>query len=99
MRRFACRRSKSRPGGRHIVRLASPHACAIFPRENAMKTSSTLMAMAIGAALLTACHHGDDGTPVKVDQLNNLKGPTRDLAVELNEGTNMAASPSPDGKR
>ncbi|AWG45825.1 hypothetical protein AM586_15230 [Massilia sp. WG5] len=35
----------------------------------------------------------------RVDQLNDLRGPTQDLRVELREGTNMAAFPSPDGKR
>jgi len=67
-----------------------------------MKTSLSLMALAIGCAFTTVlggCHRGDDGPLANVDQLNNLKGPTRDLAVELREGTNMAASPSPDGKR
>jgi len=54
------------------------------------------LAAAVGAALLSACQWpGGTG----VDQLNDLRGPTRDLSVELREGTNMAAAPSPDGKR
>lgn len=64
-----------------------------------MKTVKTLLALAVSGALLSACHTGSDGPVVKVDQLNDLKGPTRTLAVELHEGTNMAAAPSPDGKR
>jgi len=56
----------------------------------------TALAAAVGAALLSACQWpGGAG----VDQLNDLRGPTRDLTVELREGTNMAAAPSPDGKR
>lgn len=54
----------------------------------------SVLAAAVGAALLAGCQwHGG------VDQLNNLRGPTRDLTVELREGTNMAAAPSPDGRR
>lgn len=50
---------------------------------------------AVGATLLGACQWPGG----KVDQLNDLRGPTRDLRVELREGTNMAAAPSPDGRR
>lgn len=64
-----------------------------------MKTVNQLLALAVCAALLAACHRDDDGPLAHVNQLNNLKGPTLDLAVELREGTNMAASPSPDGSR
>jgi Tol biopolymer transport system component len=53
------------------------------------------LAAAIGAALLTACQWPGGA----VDQTNDLRGPTRDYTVELREGTNMAASPSPDGTR
>ncbi|QOY96068.1 PD40 domain-containing protein [Massilia sp. UMI-21] len=35
----------------------------------------------------------------RIDQLNKLRGPTHDLTVELREGTNMAAAPSPDGRQ
>ena len=55
----------------------------------------SVLAAAVGAALLTACQWPGGA----VDQLNNLRGPTRDLTVELREGTNMAAAPSPDGRR
>lgn len=60
-----------------------------------MKIRKAYLAAAIGAALLTACQWPGGG----VDQLNELRGPTRDLAIELREGTNMAAAPSPDGRR
>jgi len=56
----------------------------------------TLLATAVGAALLSACQWPAEP---RVDQLNDLRGPTRDYTVELREGTNMAAAPSPDGKR
>lgn len=55
----------------------------------------SVLAAAVGAALLAGCQWHGGG----VDQLNKLRGPTRDLAVELREGTNMAAAPSPDGRR
>lgn len=60
-----------------------------------MKILKACMAAAVGAALLTACQWPGGA----VDQLNELRGPTRDLTVELREGTNMAAAPSPDGRR
>jgi len=53
------------------------------------------IALLVGAALLSACQWPGG----RVDELNNLRGPTRDLTVELCEGTNMAAAPSPDGRR
>lgn len=58
------------------------------------------LAAAVGATLLvpllSACQWpGGPG----IEELNALRGPTRDLTVELREGTNMAAAPSPDGKR
>jgi Tol biopolymer transport system component len=58
-------------------------------------TRRTALALAAGAFLLSACQMHGGG---RVDQLNNLRGPTQDLRVELREGTNMAASPSPDGR-
>ncbi|MCC2956296.1 amidohydrolase family protein [Massilia sp. IC2-477] len=54
------------------------------------------LALAVGAALLSACHWPGGG---RVDELNNLRGPTQDLTIELREGTNMAAAPSPDGRQ
>ncbi|MEW6760021.1 MAG: amidohydrolase family protein [Pseudomonadota bacterium] len=56
----------------------------------------TVLALAVGAAVLTGCQWPRGGP---VDQLNDLRGPVRDFAVELREGTNMAAAPSPDGRR
>lgn len=59
------------------------------------------------AAALTGCGGGNDdgnGTvppvqPKPVVQTNDLTGSTKDVTVELHEGTNMAVSPSPDGKQ
>ncbi|CAH0318169.1 Protein TolB [Massilia sp. Bi118] len=59
-------------------------------------TRRTALAVAATSFLLSACQLHGGG---RVDQLNDLRGPTQDLRVELREGTNMAASPSPDGKR
>lgn len=61
-----------------------------------LSTRKTLLAVAATAFLLSACQLQGGG---RVDQLNDLRGPTQDYRVELREGTNMAASPSPDGRR
>ena len=61
-----------------------------------------ILVTAMSAALLAACNSGggDDGNnPVEVRQTNELRGATRDVTVELHEGTNMAAAPSPDGTK
>ena len=61
-----------------------------------------LFVLTLCTLLLAACHRDDrhdHERPPRVDQLNNLKGPTRDVTVRFTEGTNMAAAPSPDGKR
>jgi hypothetical protein len=60
-------------------------------------TSRTLIALAVSTALLGACQF--PGKPGGVDELNDLKGPTKVLSVDMHEGTNMATAPSPDGKR
>jgi Tol biopolymer transport system component len=36
---------------------------------------------------------------VPVTSVNTLQGSTKDVSVEFHEGTNMAAAPSPDGRR
>lgn len=65
----------------------------------------TVLALAIGTSLLTACgsSNDDDNSPAarapQINQLNALKGATKDASVELREATNMAAAPSPDGQR
>jgi Tol biopolymer transport system component len=56
----------------------------------------TLLAAAIATSFLSACQWPHRSG---ADQLNDLRGPTRDYVVELREGTDMAAAPSPDGTR
>ncbi|MEF7612923.1 amidohydrolase family protein [Aquincola sp. MAHUQ-54] len=58
------------------------------------------MAGAAAAALLAGCPFdgGDDGPP-KPRAVSDLRGSTKDVTIELREGTNMAAYPSPDGRR
>jgi Tol biopolymer transport system component len=61
-----------------------------------------MLVTAISAAMLAACNSGGDdepAAPLAVRQTNDLTGATRDVTVELHEGTNMAAAPSPDGQR
>ena len=41
-----------------------------------MKTVNTLLSLAVAGALLCACQRDDEGPAVKVEQLNELKGPT-----------------------
>src|SRR5690349_20396902 len=65
------------------------HRHLLTPRRTALAVAAT-------SFLLSACQLHGGG---RADQLNDLRGPTQDLRVELREGTNMAASPSPDGKR
>src|SRR5258708_14175377 len=71
------------------------------PRRNASSIPVRLMSLLAFAALVggSAYSRADDdalnfgGT----DNQHELGGPTRHLAVEMHEGTNMAAVPSPDG--
>lgn len=65
-------------------------------KQRSHAPARSVLALAAGAAILAGCQW-PGGSPV--DQLNELRGPTRDYAVELREGTNMAAAPSPDGRR
>jgi len=67
--------------------MTTPQHCA---------RTRTLLAAAVAASLLSACQWRG---PAPVDQSNDLRGPTRDFTVELREGTDMAAAPSPDGRR
>lgn len=63
---------------------------------------STLAAAVAAALLLAACggdNNNNNNNGPTITQLSDLKGTTKDVMVELHEGTNMAASPSPDGKR
>ncbi len=55
-------------------------------------------AMAVAVMTLTACGNDDDDR-VNINPYSNLQGSVEDVTVVLNEGTNMAAAPSPDGQR
>ena len=65
-------------------------------KQRSLAPVRTVLALSIGAAILAGCQWPRASAP---DQLNDLRGPVRDFAVELREGTNMAAAPSPDGSR
>ncbi|MFC4932870.1 amidohydrolase family protein [Massilia sp. GCM10023247] len=67
-----------------------------FPASRLLVRSALAVAVGTAVAVLGACQWPGAGG---VDETNNLRGPTRDITVELREGTNMAAAPSPDGKR
>jgi len=46
-----------------------------------------------------ARHNVRSGALAGPEHQNLLHGPTRDISVEMHEGTNMDASPSPDGRK
>jgi Tol biopolymer transport system component len=87
--------------------MRSPHSHSSVQRQVVGVPIKTLLAVAISAGLLAACggsDNNDSSTPPstsapQINQLNTLKGSTKDVTVELREGTNMAAAPSPDGQR
>jgi len=69
-------------------------------RKLSRTTIANAIAAAIAASALSACQwHTGPRPNAGADQLNDLRGPTRDYVVELREGTDMAAAPSPDGRR
>lgn len=74
---------------RHARRADSPPA----------RTRPTWAAVAVAALLTAGCGGGDDNGAPNVAQLSGLSGATKDVTVEFHEGTNMAATPSPDGQR
>ena len=59
------------------------------------------MAGAAAALMLAGCpfDDDDDDAPAAPREVSELSGSVRDVTVELREGTNMAASPAPDGRR
>jgi Tol biopolymer transport system component len=59
----------------------------------------TFAAAAAAALLATGCGGGNDNNEPAIPQLNALTGATKDATVEFSEGTNMAATPSPDGQQ
>ncbi len=96
---------------KHAAALARPsvphphvlHACGL-PRKGTRVAA--LAAVAAAALLAAGCSSDGRGPAVdspgaasSVVSVNTLQGSTRDVSVEFHEGTNMAAAPSPDGKR
>ncbi|MEC4720023.1 amidohydrolase family protein [Noviherbaspirillum sp. CPCC 100848] len=97
---------------RHFLSAVPPISGCGSPH---IKRSASLVAMAMAmTGLLSACGSSDSDQPTAasstdtsqqapaapvISQLNNLTGPTREVTVEFQQGTNMAASPSPDGSR
>lgn len=63
---------------------------------------ASAVALCVSAALLAACSSdsgsSSSGAPT-ISSVSTLSGSVKDITVELHEGTNMAASPSPDGKQ
>ncbi|NEX63043.1 amidohydrolase family protein [Noviherbaspirillum galbum] len=88
------RHAGSTPGGfRHallpIVSAVLLAACNSGGSDSASDSTSTTPSGGSGTTLPV----------VTVQELNTLQGNTKDLSVELHEGTNMAVAPSPDGKQ
>ncbi|MGI9024548.1 MAG: TolB family protein, partial [Burkholderiaceae bacterium] len=76
----------------------------------AMWSSTVRVAMSVVAAtsfaVIASCGGHDDGAPNPPPasggpqiSLGPLSGSTKDVTVDMKEGTNMAVSPSPDGTR
>ena len=76
----------------------TPTSLHLRSSANTRSIRTPLLAAAIAGALLAACGGDDHKNPVSAS-LGNLQGSTRDVTVEFKEGTNMAPTPSPDGKR
>ena len=101
------------PALRPATGQALPHSAARGARRNrsgrarrdrfsAARPRPVWTAIAAATWLLAACGgHDDNNSPgaPQVEQLSTLSGPVKDLTVEFHEGTNMAATPSPDGQR
>ena len=74
------------------------------PQRNTSSIPVRLMSLLAYAALIggAAYSRADDTLEQRfggADNQNELPGPTKHITVEMHEGTNMAAVPSPDNKR
>jgi len=71
-------------------------------RFPATRRAPVWTAIGVATSMLAACgggHHDNNNGALPVEQLSNLSGAVKDLTIEFHEGTNMAATPSPDGQR
>ena len=83
-----------------LSRSCAPATRAFFP-------SFRFGAALAACALIAACNGHDDGNPSTgggssgppAISLGPLSGSTKDVTVDLREGTNLAITPSPDGTR
>ena len=74
------------------------------PRRNASSLPVRLMSLLACAALVGGAAYTRAGDTLAqnfggTDNQNELPGPTNDITVEMHEGTNMNAFPSPDGTK
>ncbi|GAB2479202.1 amidohydrolase family protein [Comamonas humi] len=95
-----------RQAGQASPRPCGSHQAASFPwvfgNKSLRPPRTTWFAAAMASLLATACGGGggsDDPPVMPVQTMNTLRGSTKDVSLEFHEGTNMAAAPSPDGKR
>ena len=89
--RFALDRDHNRPYG---------------PLNRARNRWASLAIAAVAVVAIASCKGHDDGGPTAPSapaalqiSLGPLTGTTKDVTVDMKEGTNMAVSPSPDGAR
>src|SRR5215470_14732445 len=88
------------------ARNDSHEAACAFRRDqrNASSISVRLMSLIACAAMVGGAAYLRAGDAVAqpygtADNQNELPGPVKEIAVEMHEGTNMAAVPSPDGTK
>ncbi len=88
--RFQWRQSMNVIRSRHL-RRPSFGSNDTFRFHSSRPMRRTIVAAAAVALLSTGCGGGDDNSATAVPQLNGLTGATKDVTVEFQEGTNMAA--------
>jgi Tol biopolymer transport system component len=87
---------KTFPALRPIVPII---AVALLAACNSGGNSNDISKTSNNSGVSASQASGTNSQAVTVDELNRLVGYTKDLTVELREGTNMAVAPSPDGKQ
>ena len=75
--------------------------CSFPKRRNNASVPARLMSLFACAALAASAgsSYAADLALAGADNQNELTAPFKDLTVEMHEGTNMAAAPSPDGSK